>query len=151
MFQEEPFLMEQLYSENAVTADVLQYGSTQHVAYRINQNALEEFTARKRTAARAAGEPESDLVGMHLLKRVETPRGFTLNRIWLYQVPHSKAYLLVVTGYEPVNRKAFCGSLSLFCPNVFDPLESKIINRFGRSVLVVHTRTNRHLPIHVRV
>ena len=129
--QAEPYLMQELLESNAIVSSVLRYGTVQHVAYHVNQSALEEFSANARANARAAGEKESNLVGLHLLKRVKTPIGFTLSEIWFYQVPRSKTYLLVVTGYEPLAREAFCGSLSLHCSRVFDPLETKIVTRYG--------------------
>ena len=47
--------MELLYAANAITRDVLRYGAVEHVSYRVNQSALEEFSAEKRAAARVAG------------------------------------------------------------------------------------------------
>ena len=53
-------MLELLYAANAITRDVLRYGAVEHVSYRVNQSALEEFSAEKRAAARVAGEPESE-------------------------------------------------------------------------------------------
>lgn len=135
-------MLEQLYAANAITASVLRYGTTEHVAYNVNQSALEEFSAKKRAAARAVGQPESDLIGIELLKRVNAPGGSSLNSIWFYQVPGTKTYLLVVSGYTQNNQaEAFCGSLSLYCPNTFDPQESKVVTRCA---LLTETRTRAH-------
>ena len=135
-------MLGQLYAANAITASVLRYGTTEHVAYNVNQSALEEFSAKKRAAARAVGQPESDLIGIELLKRVNAPGGSSLNSIWFYQVPGTKTYLLVVSGYTQNNQaEAFCGSLSLYCPNTFDPQESKVVTRCA---LLTETRTRAH-------
>lgn len=146
-------MLEQLYSAKAITREVLRYGTTQHVSYRVNQSALEEFSAEKRAAARSSGEPEFDLIGIDLLTRVKTPTGSTLNSIWFYQVPLSKTYLLVVTGYEPndVDGKAFCGSLSLYCPNIFDPQETTVVTRCAiltRTCARTQTLSDTHLHTH---
>ena len=121
--------MEQLLSAKAIVRDRVRYGSKQHVAYRVLDKTLLDFSKKKRAAARAAGEVQSELTGIELLKRVQTPNGFTLNYIWFYQVPRTRTYLLVVSGYVPVpgSRDYFCGSLSKFCPLVFDPMETNIV------------------------
>jgi hypothetical protein len=137
---EEPFITEQLMIANAIKRTSLQYGATKHVAYHINQQKLEEFSEKKRAAARSAGGRESDLIGIDLLKRVKTPNGFTLNNIWLYQVPRTKTYLLVVTGYAPLSRRYFCGSLSLYCPSVFEPMESTEVENVCNSSDILRVR-----------
>ena len=96
------------------------------MAYKVNETTLETFTASKRAAAKAAGGPVSDLIGIDILKSVKSFSGMTLNYIWFYQVPHSKMYLLVVRGYRQLNREYFCGSLSLYCPSVTELVETTI-------------------------
>ena len=121
--------MEQLLRAKAMARDDVRYGNKQHVAYRVQDKTLLEFSEKKRAAARAAGEAESDLIGIELLRRVQTPNGFTLNSIWFYQVPGTRTYLLVVTGYVPIQGigSYFCGGLSKYCPSVFDPMETNIV------------------------
>ena len=61
------------------------------MAYKVNETTLETFTASKRAAAKAAGGPVSDLIGIDILKSVKSFSGMTLNYIWFYQVPHINA------------------------------------------------------------
>ena len=124
LHNEEPLLMQQLLDVQAFSKEILDYGSKRHTAYRLNETTMKAFSAQSRGSAKAAGVPGSDLVGIDFLKSVKSFNGVTLNHIWLYQVPNTKTYLLVVKGYTKLNRAYFCGSLSLYCPSVFDPLET---------------------------
>jgi uncharacterized coiled-coil protein SlyX len=149
--EEEPFIANKLIEDKVFAKERVRYGVDVHEGYKINREELFAFTEKKNREARAAGEPETDLLGIYLQKRIQNPNGVSFNNLFLYQVPRTSTYLLVVTGYVPLDsrvsaksgkRRYFCGSLSLHCPLVLEPTKATIVPNECNASLVPPQRVS---------